>query len=60
MNIEEMKMMRKFAKTTARKIMEYTSKCKLNECKNEDCTNKRQLGSSRCEKCAKKMAKNKV
>lgn len=32
----------------------YTSKTKRGECKNEDCKNKRQHGSSRCEKCAKK------
>lgn len=32
----------------------YTSKTKRNECKNEGCTNKRQDGSSRCIKCARK------
>jgi len=32
----------------------YTSKTKRNECKNEGCSNKRQDGSSRCLKCARK------
>lgn len=30
---------------------EYTSKTKRNECKNDNCTNTREKGSSRCAKC---------
>lgn len=35
----------------------YTSKTKRNECKNEDCNNQRQHGSSRCLECSKKFKK---
>lgn len=33
-------------------VIKYTSKTKRNECKNKDCKEKRQNGSSRCLKCA--------